>query len=77
VQIRLTNRTALRVDPLEYFHVSNGYLAASNPGFDELGARLGISSHLGKPEQQWPRRRALSTGRRSLRDAKQMVLKKK
>jgi hypothetical protein len=48
VQIRLTDRTELRVDPVEYFHVSNGYLAASNPGFDELGAKIGISYHLGK-----------------------------
>jgi hypothetical protein len=48
LQIRLTERTELRVDPLVYFHVSNGYLAASNPGFDQLGAKIGISYHLGK-----------------------------
>jgi hypothetical protein len=51
VQIRLTQRVELRVDPLEYFHFSNGYLAASNPGFDELGAKFGISYHLGKQGQ--------------------------
>jgi Lipid A 3-O-deacylase (PagL) len=48
LQIRLTERTELRVDPLVYFHVSNGYFAASNPGFDQLGAKFGISYHLGK-----------------------------
>jgi Lipid A 3-O-deacylase (PagL) len=47
LQIRMTDRTELRVDPLIYFHVSNGYLAASNPGFDQLGAKFGISYHLG------------------------------
>lgn len=48
VQIRLTDRVELRVDPVDYFHVSNGYLAASNPGFDQLGAKFGLSYHLGK-----------------------------
>lgn len=48
LQIRLTNRVELRVSPVEYFHVSNGYLAASNPGFDELGAKFGLSYHLGR-----------------------------
>jgi hypothetical protein len=48
LQIRLTERTDLRVDPLIYFHVSNGYLAASNPGFDQMGAKFGLSYHLGK-----------------------------
>jgi hypothetical protein len=52
LQIRMTDRMDLRLDPLEYFHFSNGYLAASNPGFDELGAKIGISYHLGKREQQ-------------------------
>ncbi|MFZ3278959.1 MAG: acyloxyacyl hydrolase, partial [Candidatus Sulfotelmatobacter sp.] len=32
VQLRLTKRFDLRVEPFEFFHVSNGYLAASNPG---------------------------------------------
>lgn len=50
VQIRLTERTELRVAPLVYFHVSNGYLAASNPGFDQLGAKFGLSYRLGKQE---------------------------
>jgi Lipid A 3-O-deacylase (PagL) len=50
VQIRLTERVDLRLDPLVYFHVSNGYFAASNPGFDQLGAKFGISYRLGKQE---------------------------
>jgi hypothetical protein len=49
VQIRMTDRLDLRLDPLVYFHVSNGYLAAANPGFDQLGAKFGVSYHLGKP----------------------------
>lgn len=51
VQIRMTNRVDLRVDPFEFFHVSNGYLAASNPGMDELGTRVGISYRLEKKVQ--------------------------
>ena len=47
VQVRLSDRVDLRVEPFEFFHVSNGYLAASNPGMDELGSRYGISYHLG------------------------------
>ena len=50
-QFKLTNRLDLRVEPFEFFHVSNGYLAASNPGMDELGVRFGISHHLGKQVQ--------------------------
>ena len=50
-QIRLTKRTDLRVEPFEFFHVSNGYLAASNPGMDELATRFGITYHLGKNVQ--------------------------
>lgn len=48
LQIRLTDRTDLRLEPFEFFHVSNGYLARSNPGMDELATRFGISYHLGK-----------------------------
>jgi hypothetical protein len=48
LQIRLTERVELRLDPLEYFHFSNAFLAGSNPGFDELGAKFGLSYHLGK-----------------------------
>ena len=33
---RVSDRVDLRVDPFVFFHVSNGYLAASNPGMDEL-----------------------------------------
>ncbi len=48
LQIRLTDRTDLRIEPFEFFHVSNGYLARSNPGMDELATRFGFSYHLGK-----------------------------
>ncbi|MGC2164102.1 MAG: acyloxyacyl hydrolase [Silvibacterium sp.] len=50
-QIKLTQRIDLRVEPFAFFHVSNGYLAASNPGMDELASRYGITYHLGKPGQ--------------------------
>ena len=50
-QIRLTKRTDLRLDPFEFFHVSNGYLAASNPGMDELATQFGITYHLGAQAQ--------------------------
>jgi hypothetical protein len=46
VQIRLSERMDLRVYPFEFFHVSNGYLAASNPGMDELATKFGVSYHL-------------------------------
>jgi hypothetical protein len=36
----------LRLIPLQFFHVSNAYLAASNPGMDELAAQFGVSFHL-------------------------------
>ena len=49
LQIRMTERVDLRVEPFEFFHVSNGYLARSNPGMDELATRIGVSYHLGKP----------------------------
>lgn len=48
LQIKMTPRVDLRVEPFEFFHVSNGYLAASNPGMDELASRYGITYHLGK-----------------------------
>ena len=48
LQVPLTRRIELRVVPLEYFHVSNGYLAASNPGMDELAAKFGLSWRLGR-----------------------------
>jgi hypothetical protein len=48
VLIKMTDRVDLRVDPFVFFHVSNGYLAASNPGMDELATKIGISYHLGK-----------------------------
>ena len=46
MQFRLSDHIDLRVEPFEFFHVSNGYLAASNPGMDELGTRYGISYRL-------------------------------
>ena len=49
LQIRMTDRIDLRVEPFEFFHVSNGYLAASNPGMDELATRIGISYYVRKP----------------------------
>ena len=45
---KMTERVDLRIDPFVFFHVSNGYLAASNPGMDELATKFGISYHLGK-----------------------------
>ncbi len=48
VLFRMSERVDLRVEPFSFFHVSNGYLAASNPGMDELATRVGISYHLGK-----------------------------
>ncbi len=51
VQIKMTERMDLRIDPFEFFHVSNGYLAASNPGMDQLGVKLGVTYHLGKQIQ--------------------------
>jgi hypothetical protein len=48
VQYRLSERVDLRVEPFTFFHVSNAYFAASNPGMDELATRYGISYHLGR-----------------------------
>ena len=48
ILFKMTERVDLRVDPFVFFHVSNGYLAASNPGMDELATKIGISYHLGK-----------------------------
>lgn len=46
VQYALNDKFDLRVEPFEFFHVSNGYLAASNPGMDQIGWRIGFSYHL-------------------------------
>jgi hypothetical protein len=51
VLIKMSERVDLRVDPFVFFHISNGYLAASNPGMDELATKIGINYHLGKHEQ--------------------------
>lgn len=48
---RMSKRVDIRIDPFVFFHVSNGYLAASNPGMDELATKIGISYHLGKRER--------------------------
>jgi hypothetical protein len=50
ILFKMTDRIDLRVDPFVFFHVSNGYLAQSNPGMDELATKIGISYHLGKRE---------------------------
>jgi hypothetical protein len=47
----MTERVDLRIDPFEFFHVSNGYLAASNPGMDELAMKFGVTYHLSKRGQ--------------------------
>lgn len=46
VQYALNNRYDLRVEPFQFFHVSNGYLAPSNPGMDQIGWRVGFTYHL-------------------------------
>lgn len=51
LQIRMSKRVDLRVEPFDFFHVSNAYLAASNPGMDQLATRIGITYHLGKQER--------------------------
>lgn len=48
LEIRLSPRVELRASPIDYFHVSNGYLVASDPGMDQLAAKFGLSYHLGK-----------------------------
>jgi hypothetical protein len=53
MQIRLTDRVDLRIEPFEFYHVSNGYLPASNPGMDELAWKYGLTYHLGR--QGWNR----------------------
>ena len=44
----MTQRVDLRAGPFLFFHVSNGSLAANNPGMDELATNIGISYHLRK-----------------------------
>jgi hypothetical protein len=48
IAFRLNDRVDLQVVPFQFFHVSNGYLAASNPGMDQVGTKIGISYHLGR-----------------------------
>jgi hypothetical protein len=52
LQFRLTERLDLRVEPFEFFHVSNGYLAPSNPGMDELATKFGVTYHLRTKAQE-------------------------
>jgi hypothetical protein len=51
LQIRMSPRVELRVDPLEYFHFSNAFIVKSNPGLDELSAKVGLVYHLDKIRQ--------------------------
>jgi hypothetical protein len=48
ILFKMTERLDLRADPFVFFHVSNGYLAKSNPGMDELATKIGVSYHLGR-----------------------------
>ena len=48
VQYAVNDRFDVRVEPFQFFHVSNGYLARSNPGMDQIGWRIGFSYHLRK-----------------------------
>jgi hypothetical protein len=47
----MSPRVELRVDPLEYFHFSNAFIVKSNPGLDELSAKVGLVYHLDKIRQ--------------------------
>jgi len=46
VQLKLDNRWDFRAG-IEYFHQSNGFSVASNPGLDAMNFRGGLSYHLG------------------------------
>jgi hypothetical protein len=48
LEIRLTKNVELRADPFTYFHFSNAFIVASNPGLDELAAKVGISYHINR-----------------------------
>lgn len=48
VQYAVTERWDFRLEPFQFFHVSNGYLASSNPGMDEIGWKIGVSYHLNR-----------------------------
>lgn len=47
VELPLSRTMELRLIPMEYFHVSNGYLVDSNPGMDQLAGKFGISYRFG------------------------------
>ncbi len=46
VEYALNDRYDLRIEPFQFFHISNGYLAPSNPGMDQIGWRIGFTYHL-------------------------------
>lgn len=48
VQYAVADRWDVRLEPFQFFHVSNGYLASSNPGMDEIGWKIGFSYHLSR-----------------------------
>lgn len=48
VQYAVADRWDVRLEPFQFFHVSNGYLASSNPGMDEIGWKIGLSYHLNR-----------------------------
>jgi hypothetical protein len=44
----MNERVELRMESVVHFHVSNGYFAASNPGFGQLSGKIAVSYHLEK-----------------------------
>jgi hypothetical protein len=47
VEVPVSEHLQLRLVPMEYFHVSNGYLMPSNPGMDQLAGKFGLSYRFG------------------------------
>lgn len=47
----VNRRYDLRLEPFEFFHISNGYMAASNPGMDQLAVRVGVTYHFLSTQQ--------------------------
>jgi len=48
VEVRVTKNIEIRADPFTYFHFSNAFVVASNPGLDELAAKVGVSYHINR-----------------------------
>ena len=46
MQVRMTERTDLRLGLFSDFHFSNGFIVPINPGLDTMSATMGISYHL-------------------------------